>query len=125
MKPSTSAICASPWWRVLSLRSLDDPNYVTIDLEFDARQQAENLLAAVRPVWSHLEATVMMNSLARIMEVVEKGNSASSSSISGRPDFVAKLNSGEAISPSHGGLALSNNVVAHEGHGFALSPQRS
>ena len=53
------------------LRSVDDPNYVMIDLEFDTASQAEALLAAMRVVWGRVEGTVMMNPKARIVEAVE------------------------------------------------------
>jgi hypothetical protein len=53
------------------LRSLDDPNYIMIDLEFDTRGEAEALLAAMREVWSRVEGTVMRNPQARIVETVE------------------------------------------------------
>jgi hypothetical protein len=53
------------------LRSMDDPNYVMIDLEFDTRGEAEALLAAMREVWSRVEGTVMRNPQARIVETVE------------------------------------------------------
>lgn len=54
------------------LRSLDDPNYVMIDLEFDTKDQAEALLAAMRQVWSRVEGQVLWNPQARIVEVVER-----------------------------------------------------
>ena len=53
------------------LRSLDDPNFVVIDLEFDSKSEAEALLAAMRQVWSRVEGTVMRNPQAHIVEVVE------------------------------------------------------
>ena len=53
------------------LRSVDDPNYVMIDLEFDTASQAEALLAAMRVVWGRVEGTIMMNPQARIVEAVE------------------------------------------------------
>jgi hypothetical protein len=53
------------------LRSLDDPNYVMIDLEFDTASQAEALLASMRNVWGRVEGTIMMNPQARIVEAVE------------------------------------------------------
>lgn len=53
------------------LRSLDDPNYVLIDLAFDTTSEAEALLAAMRVVWSRVEGTVMSNPQARIVETVE------------------------------------------------------
>jgi hypothetical protein len=53
------------------LRSLDDPNYVMIDLEFDTKSQAEALLAAMRAVWGRVAGSVMSNPQARIVEMVE------------------------------------------------------
>lgn len=53
------------------LRSIDDPSYVMIDLEFDTASEAEALLAAMRGVWSRVEGTVMSNPQARIAEIVE------------------------------------------------------
>ena len=54
------------------LRSMDDPNYVMIDLEFDTKAEAEALLAAMRAVWGRVEGSIMMNPQARIVEVVER-----------------------------------------------------
>jgi hypothetical protein len=53
------------------LRSLDDPNYVMIDLEFDTRAEAEALLAAMRRIWSRIEGQIIWNPRAGIAEVVE------------------------------------------------------
>ena len=53
------------------LRSLDDPNYVMIDLEFDTKSEADALLAAMRQVWSRVEGSVMSNPQAYIVEQVE------------------------------------------------------
>ena len=53
------------------LRSVDDPNYVLIDLEFDTLEQAEGLLAKMRRVWSGDGQKVMRNPQARIVEMVE------------------------------------------------------
>lgn len=53
------------------LRPRDEANYVMIDLEFDTAEQAEALLAAMRTVWGRVEGKIMMNPLARIVEVVE------------------------------------------------------
>ena len=49
------------------LRSLDDPNYVMIDLEFDTRAEADALLAAMREVWGRMQGTIMVNPQARIV----------------------------------------------------------
>src|SRR3954454_3564233 len=53
------------------LRSVDDPNYVMIDLEFDTKGEAEALLAGMREVWGRVEGTIMRNPQARIVEIVE------------------------------------------------------
>ncbi|HST03141.1 MAG TPA: hypothetical protein VLQ48_00210 [Chloroflexia bacterium] len=53
------------------LRSVDDPNYVMIDLEFDTTSEAEALLAAMRIVWNRVEGQIMWNPQARIVETVE------------------------------------------------------
>ena len=53
------------------LRSLDDSNFVMIDLDFDTKGEAEALLAAMREVWGRVQGTVMWNPQARIVEVVE------------------------------------------------------
>jgi hypothetical protein len=54
------------------LRSVEDPNYVMIDLEFDTLDEAEGLLATMRRVWSTGDGQrVMRNPQARIVEAVE------------------------------------------------------
>ena len=53
------------------LRSVDDPNYVMIDLEFDSMSQAEATLTSLRELWSRVEGQIMRNPQARIVEVVE------------------------------------------------------
>lgn len=53
------------------MRSIEDPNYVLIDLEFDTPGEAEGLLAAMRVVWDRVAGTVMSNPQARIVEAVE------------------------------------------------------
>jgi hypothetical protein len=52
-------------------RPIDDPNFVTVDLEFETVKQAEALLAALRVVWGRVEGKVMTNPKARIDEIVE------------------------------------------------------
>jgi hypothetical protein len=42
-----------------------------IDLEFDTKDEAEALLAAMRVVWSRVEGTIMRNPQAHIVEVVD------------------------------------------------------
>ena len=53
------------------LRSVDDPNYVMIDLEFDSLEDAEGLLNKMRRVWSGEGRNVMRNPHARIVDTVE------------------------------------------------------
>ena len=52
-------------------RSIDDPNYVMIDLDFDSKGEAEAFLAAMREVWGRVQGTIIMAPQARIVEVVE------------------------------------------------------
>jgi hypothetical protein len=53
------------------LRSVEDPNYVLIDLEFDSLEEAEGLLTTMRRVWSGEGQRVMRNPQARIVDAVE------------------------------------------------------
>ncbi len=53
------------------MRSVEDPNYVMIDLEFDNLEDAEGLLAKMRRVWSGDGQKVMRNPQARIVDTVE------------------------------------------------------
>lgn len=53
------------------LRPVNNPNHVMIDLEFDTAKEAEDLLAAMRTVWSRVEGTIMMNPQAQIAETIE------------------------------------------------------
>jgi hypothetical protein len=55
------------------LRSVEDPNYVMIDLEFDSLDEAEGLLTKMRRVWSGDGQKVMRNPQARIVDSVESG----------------------------------------------------
>lgn len=57
--------------RYTIFQSMDDPNYVMIDLEFGSKAEAEALLAAMRDVWRRVEGQVMWNPQARIVETVE------------------------------------------------------
>jgi hypothetical protein len=52
-------------------RSVDDPNYVMIDLEFNSVEDAEGLLNKMRRVWNGEGRNVMRNPQARIVDVVE------------------------------------------------------
>jgi hypothetical protein len=52
-------------------RAVDDPNRVSIDLEFASQAEAAGLLAAMRKIWARVEGQIMMNPRAEIVEVVE------------------------------------------------------
>ncbi len=52
-------------------RSVTDPNFVTIDLEFDRRDQAEGLLQKLRKMWEGPAKGVMQNPEAWVLETVE------------------------------------------------------
>ncbi|HET6350171.1 MAG TPA: hypothetical protein VFH88_13910 [Candidatus Krumholzibacteria bacterium] len=53
------------------LRPADDANYAMVDLEFDTREAAGNLLASLRVLWKRVEGDVMTGPQARIIELVE------------------------------------------------------
>jgi hypothetical protein len=54
------------------LRSVDDPNYVMIDLEFDTTEAAQGLLDAMQQIWAGPGAAFMQNPRGRIVEQVEQ-----------------------------------------------------
>src|SRR5436305_5042738 len=52
------------------MRACEDPSFVLIDLEFDARQPAEEFLARLRRLWRRVE--VIRNPQARVVELVHE-----------------------------------------------------
>jgi hypothetical protein len=52
-------------------RAVDDPNYVTIDLDFDTVADAEGLLAKMEQVWTGPGRAFMVDPRARIVETIE------------------------------------------------------
>ena len=52
-------------------RSVNNPNHVAIDLEFDNFPNAEKMLNTLEVMWRKVEGTVMTNPQARIFEVIE------------------------------------------------------
>ena len=53
-------------------RSIDDPNYVAVDLEFDSSSEAEDFRAALRSLWGRAGGQLGLESpQARIVETVE------------------------------------------------------
>jgi hypothetical protein len=58
--------------RYTILRSLDDPNYVMVDLEMDDEQDAEQLRGALRELWGKVQPMGLIGDQeARIAEVIE------------------------------------------------------
>jgi hypothetical protein len=52
-------------------RSVSDPNFVMIDLEFDAQAEAERMLERLRQLWAGPGGAVMRNPEAWVFEIVE------------------------------------------------------
>ena len=52
-------------------RATDDPNYVMIDLEFDTREQAEDLLRTMQGIWGRPDHNLTRSQQALIVDVVE------------------------------------------------------
>jgi hypothetical protein len=57
--------------RYTVLRSVEDPNFVMIDLDFDTVEEARALLDKMRQIWSGPGKAVMRDPRARIAESVE------------------------------------------------------
>jgi ribosomal protein L35AE/L33A len=53
------------------LRSVDDPNHVIIELDFDTASQAEALLSAMREVWKNVQGKIILDPQVRIAEIVQ------------------------------------------------------
>jgi len=52
-------------------RAVSNPNFVMIDLEFDAVAEAEKLLEKLRRLWAGSGAAVMQNPEAWVVETIE------------------------------------------------------
>ena len=52
------------------MRSFEDPNFILIDLEFDAPAPAEAFLTRLRQLWSRVD--MMRDPEARVVELVEE-----------------------------------------------------
>ena len=52
-------------------RSVQTPNHVLIDLEFEGLATAEAMLSALRAMWTHVEGTLMSKARAEIVALVE------------------------------------------------------
>jgi len=54
------------------LRGLDDPNYVTVDLEFDTAREAEAVHTTLKGLWRRrVEEGLVEGPWARMLETVE------------------------------------------------------
>ena len=51
-------------------RQADNPNYVIVDLEFDDVKEAEDMLAALRTMWTRVEGTIIIGPQIRMLELV-------------------------------------------------------
>ena len=52
-------------------QSVEDPNYVIIDLYFDSLEESASALNALQKLWSKVQGTVMVNPKARMLNVRE------------------------------------------------------
>ena len=52
-------------------RAVDNPNNVSIDLEFATEVEAAALLAALRALWARVEGQIIMQPHARVVRVTE------------------------------------------------------
>jgi hypothetical protein len=52
-------------------RSVDNPNYAIIDLEFDSIDKAQAALTALKTLWGKIDGNVMTNPKARILDLVD------------------------------------------------------
>ena len=52
-------------------RAVDDPKFITVDLEFDGIEAAEGFLAALRNVWGRVTGTLIDTPRGRLLEAVE------------------------------------------------------
>ena len=53
------------------MRSVDDPQHVLIDLEFNTAGEAAALLASMRQIWNQIQGKVIFEPRATIVEIVE------------------------------------------------------
>ena len=51
--------------------TINNPNYVIIELEFDNLPEAEKMLENLKKLWPQVEGKVMMSPQARIIETIE------------------------------------------------------
>jgi hypothetical protein len=52
-------------------RTVGNPNYIIIELEFDNLQEAEKMHESLKQLWPRVEGKVIMNPTSRIIETIE------------------------------------------------------
>lgn len=53
------------------MQASDDPDYVMVDLDFDATDDAEAFVVSLRGIWERVQGTLISSPQARIVESVE------------------------------------------------------
>jgi hypothetical protein len=53
-------------------RPVDDPHFVSVDLDFDTKDAAEAFVTTMRTIWQRVEGTVMTNPRVRVVDCVER-----------------------------------------------------
>jgi hypothetical protein len=53
------------------LREADDPNVVTIDLDFDTRAEADAMLVSLQALWGRVTGVLITGPQGRVLEVAE------------------------------------------------------
>ena len=52
-------------------QSVEDPNYVVIDLYFDSIEESKSALNALQKLWPKVQGTIMVNPKARMLTIRE------------------------------------------------------
>ena len=52
-------------------RPIDNPNFVTVDLDFEHVDEAEAFLGALQALWRRVEGRVMQSPRAQVLETIE------------------------------------------------------
>ena len=53
-------------------RPVGDPNYVLVELDFEAHEAAERFVAVMRGIWKQVEGTLIDGPRARIVECIDE-----------------------------------------------------
>ena len=52
-------------------RPVDDPHFVSVELDFDSSAAAETFVEVMRQIWQRVDGTVMTNPRVRMVDCVE------------------------------------------------------